>query len=156
MKKIFYEKVGRRYVPVREYDDYLLDAFPKGSHLVCVYPGGSTKRYNIDPNYAALMAASRVAEDSISRAVARASEIRLDSRKERALTPEEKEAWDNLVKVFGEGARYLEWPSAREVAEAGVRALEEEAMNLMKHDAVRAAYEHFVTVSKLCYEQSNN
>ena len=34
MKKIYYEKVGRRYKPVAEYDPDYLDSFPKGSHLV--------------------------------------------------------------------------------------------------------------------------
>jgi hypothetical protein len=63
MKKIFYEKVGRRYKPVREYDNDFLDSVPKGSHLVMSYPGGKSTRYNIDPNYAAMIAAGRVAED---------------------------------------------------------------------------------------------
>ena len=63
MKKIYYEKVGRKYVPVAEYDSDYLDAFPKGSTLVICHPGGQSRRYNIDPDYAALIAAARVAED---------------------------------------------------------------------------------------------
>jgi len=73
MKKIYYEKKGRRYVPVAEYDSDLMDSFSKGTHLVMVYPGGSSRRYNIDPNYAAMIAAGRVAEDAISRAISYAS-----------------------------------------------------------------------------------
>jgi hypothetical protein len=65
MKKIFYEKQGRRYVPEAEYDNELLDSFPKGNHLVMCYPGGSSRRFNIDPNYAAMIAAGRVAEDAV-------------------------------------------------------------------------------------------
>lgn len=57
MKKIYYEKIGRKYVPVREYDSDFMDAWPKGTHLVMSYPGGQSKRYNIDPNYAAMIAA---------------------------------------------------------------------------------------------------
>ena len=75
-KKIYYEKVGRKYVPVAEYDSEYLDSFPKGSHLVMCYPGGSSRRFNIDPNYAAMIAAGRVAEDTISQAVVKASEMR--------------------------------------------------------------------------------
>ena len=30
MKTIFYKKVGRKYVPVSEYDQTLMDALPKG------------------------------------------------------------------------------------------------------------------------------
>jgi hypothetical protein len=55
MKKIYYEKRGRRYVPVAEYDNDLLDSFPKGNHLVMSYPGGTSRRFNIDPAYAAMI-----------------------------------------------------------------------------------------------------
>ena len=34
MKKVYYIKEGRKYVPVAEYDNELLDSFPKGNHLV--------------------------------------------------------------------------------------------------------------------------
>lgn len=148
MKKIFYEKVGRRYRPVKEYDNDLLDAFPKGNHLLMVYPGGASRRYNIDPNYAAMIAAGRVAEDVISRALVKAGEIRMRDRN-RALTPSQKAAWENLIKEFGESARQLEWPSAREISEAAIKSLVEEADQLMKHDAVRAAYEQFLIIAEL-------
>ena len=59
-KTIFYKKVGRRYVPVYEYDQTLMDALPKGSHLIQVYPGGQSTKYNVDPAYAPLIAAGRV------------------------------------------------------------------------------------------------
>ena len=49
MKRIYYEKVGRSYKPVSEYDSDLLDSLPKGAHLIMCYPGGSSRRYNIDP-----------------------------------------------------------------------------------------------------------
>ena len=57
MKKIYYEKRGRRYIPVAENDYDMFDAMPKGTHLVMCYPGGQSKRYNINPNHAALLAA---------------------------------------------------------------------------------------------------
>lgn len=76
MKKIYYEKIGRKYVPVSEYDSTYLDSFSKGCHLVMVYPGGSSRRFNIDPDYASLIAAGRVAEDAICRAISKASELR--------------------------------------------------------------------------------
>jgi len=69
MKKVYYEKVGRRYVPVYEYDSNLLDSFPQGNHLVMCYPGGSSRRFNIDPNYAAMIAAGRVAEEAMAEAM---------------------------------------------------------------------------------------
>ena len=155
MKKIYYEKDGRRYKPVAEYDNNFLDSFEKGNHLVMCYPGGTSRRFNIDPNYAAMIAAGRIAEDAISSALMKATEIRRQQRHEKGtpLTPGQKAAWDNLVKEFGEDARQLEWPSVREIAEIGVKAMQEEADKLMKHDAVRHAYEQFMMVCKLASEE---
>jgi hypothetical protein len=76
MKKIYYEKIGRRYMPVAEYDNDLLDSFTKGAHLVLCYPGGSSRRFNVEPNHAAMIAAGRVAEDGMCDAIRRASEMR--------------------------------------------------------------------------------
>lgn len=152
MKKIYYEKVGRRYVPVAEYDNNLLDSFPKGTHLVMCYPGGSSRRFNIDPNYAAMIAAARVAEDAISSAVVKASEMRPHNK---PITPEQKAAWEALARSFGDERYHVEIPSAREIAEAGVKALQEEALKLMQHDAVRKAYEQFQLVCELTKGKEN-
>ena len=152
MKKIFYEKVGRKYVPVYEYDQTLLDAFPKGDHLVSVYPGGSSRRFNVNPNYAAMIAAGRVAEDAISQALMRASDLR---PKRSPITPGQRAAWDKLVEEFGEEARCLEWPSAREACEVAVEAMQVEANKLMSHESVRKAYDHFMLMCQLVKEKEN-
>lgn len=150
MKKIYYEKIGRRYVPVYEYDQTLMDAFPKGTHLIQCYPGGRSTRYNIDPNYAAMIAAGRVAEDKISEAIRTASDLRTKSK---PLTPGQKAAWDNLVKEFGEEARMLEWPSARETCEQAVKAMQDEADKLMTNPTVKKAYDKFMMLCELTREQ---
>lgn len=150
MKKIYYEKVGRRYKPVSEYDSTLLDALPKGTHMIMVYPGGQSTRYNIDPNYAAMIAAGRIAEDVISRRISDATEIRRNTRnKETPLTTGQRAAWDKLVEEFGPDAKQLEWPSARECAEEAVKAMQAEADKLMQNESVRDAYEQFQLVCKL-------
>ena len=154
MKEIFYKKVGRKYVPVSEYDNELLDSFPKGAHLVQVYPGGSSRRFNINPNYAAMIAAGRIAEDAISKAIHDAGEIRQNNRGNRPLTDEQREAWEHLVKVFGDDAKYLEFASVREHAEAGVKAMMEEAQKLLSNPAVKKAYEHFQLVCELTKEHN--
>jgi hypothetical protein len=150
-KKIFYEKVGRKYVPVYEYDQTIMDSFPKGNHLVMCYPGGTSRRFNIDPNYAAMIAAGRLAEDAISAALSNATEIRRQQRHETGepLTPRQKQAWENLVKEFGDSAKQLEWASVRECAEAAVKAMQVEADKLMQHESVRKAYEHFQLMCEL-------
>ena len=76
VKKIYYEKVGHRYKPVYEYDSELVDSFSQGTHIVMCYPGGQSRRYNIDPDYAAMIAAGRVAEDAMIQAMSKASELK--------------------------------------------------------------------------------
>jgi hypothetical protein len=149
MKKVYYEKVGRRYVPVAEYDSTYMDSFPKGNHLVMCYPGGTSRRFNIEPNYAAMIAAGRIAEDVISSAVVKASEMRPHNR---PITEKQKKAWEALAKAFGDDRYYVEIPSAREIAEAGVKAMQEEADKLMEHESVRKAYEHFILMCQLTKE----
>lgn len=150
MKEIFYKKVGRRYVPVSEYNSNFIDAFPKGAHLVLTVPGGRSTHYKINPDYAPMIAAGRVAEDAISNAISKASEIRMQRRdRERELTPSQKAAWENLVKEFGDSAKQLEWPSIREIAEEGVKAMQTEAEKLMQNPSVKKAYDHFILVSEL-------
>jgi hypothetical protein len=151
MKKTFYEKVGRRYVPVQEYDNYLIDAFPKGAHLVMSYPGGTSRRYNVDPNYAAMIAAGRVAEDAISRAIYQASEAR---PKERPITERQRAAWEEMKAAVGDEFFSLTLPAARDIAEAGVEAMQEEALKLMQNDSVRKAFEQFQLVCELTKTQN--
>lgn len=150
MKKVFYEKVGRRYIPVSEYDSDIIDSYREGTHLVVCRPGITSRKYNIDPNYAALIAAAHVAEDVVAKALIRAGELRMQQQcRERKLTPAQLEAWENLVAELGESARQLEWPSAREVAEEGMKVLIQEANRLMQHPTVRAAYDQFIMVCEL-------
>lgn len=155
MKKIFYEKVGRRYKPVYEYDQTMMDAFPKGNHIVMCYPGGQSRRYNIDPNYAAMIAAGRVAEDAISKVIMDASALRVPAR-DQPLTPEQLKAWKALAKTFGKEQYALEWCSYREAAEAGVAAMQTEADKLMQHPSVKKAFERFLTVCALTRDHTVN
>lgn len=147
---IFYIKKGRRYVPHSTYSSEFCDSFPKGTHLVQSYPGGQSRKFNINPAYAPMIAAGRVAEDVISKRIMEATEIRRHSRnKETPLTPGQKKAWDKLVEEFGPDARQLEWPSARECAEEAVKAMTAEAEKLLENEAVRKAYEHFLLLCEL-------
>jgi hypothetical protein len=149
MKQLFYKKVGRRYVPVAEYDNDMMDALPKGDHLLSVYPGGASRRYNIDPAYAPMIAASRVAEDAICKAIQKASELR---PKRATVTPEQKRAWNALAEAFGDELCTLQGLSIRDCAEAGAKAMQAEADKLLTHESVRQAYDHFMLVCELTRE----
>jgi hypothetical protein len=150
-KVIFYKKEGRRYVPVYEYDQTLMDSFSKGTHLVDVYPGGSSRRYNIDPNYAAMIAAGRVAEDEMCKAISAASEMR---PRQTPITEGQRKAWKKLAKEFGDELATLNISSSRDIAEAGLRAMQLEADKMMSNEGVRKAYDHFILMCQLTKQQA--
>jgi hypothetical protein len=116
------------------------------------YPGGQSRRYNIDPNYAALIAAGRVAEDAMCKAMNKASELR---PRQTPITPGQKKAWEKLAKEFGDELCTLNGLSVHDVVEAGVKALQEEAKMLYSNEAVRKAYEHFILICELTKETQN-
>jgi hypothetical protein len=150
VKKIYYEKVGRKYVPVAEYDSDLTDSFGKGSHLVICYPGGQSRRYNIDPDYAALIAAARVAEDAMMQAMQKASELK---PVKTPITPAQQRAWKKLAQEFGDELCTLTGASSYDITQAGLKALEDEAAKLLTNAAVKAAYDQFLFVCALTKQQ---
>ena len=151
-KKIYYEKRGSRYYPVMEHDYELHDAMPKGNHLIMCYPGGRSTRYNIEPALAPMIAAGRVAEDRMCEAMRKASEMR---PRQTPLTEGQRRAWRKLAKEFGDELATLNCASARDIAEAGLKAMQEEADKLLTNPTVRKAYERFLFVAELSKETHN-
>jgi hypothetical protein len=151
MKTIFYRKQGRKYTPVSEYDSELLDAFPKGNHLVMSYPGGASRRFNIDPALAPMIAAGRFAEDAICRRIQQETELRPANRE---IDEETQRKWKEFIATIPEDFRFMfTHGSARDAAEAGVKAMQEEADKLMTNPAVRKAYEKFLLLVELTKER---
>jgi hypothetical protein len=146
LKTIYYTREGRRYVPVREYDSDLLDSLPNGSHLIMCYPGGVSRRQSVDPNYAAMIAAGRIAEQAVCTAIAEVSKLRPSIT---PLTAGQLRAWQCLVKEFDGALVTLNGPSHFDIATAAVSAMQTEATALMKNPSVREAYEHFQLVCDL-------
>lgn len=146
MSTVFYKKVGRRYVPSHVYDPELLDSFPEGAHLVMCYPGGKSRKFNIDPALAPMIAAGQVAGDAMVNALIKASEMRPPRL---AMSAQMQEAWENLISTWGDDARMLHYDSAATIAEAGMRALAHKAAELLENPAVKTAYDHFMLVCKL-------
>jgi hypothetical protein len=136
-----------------EHDYELMDAMPRGNHLIMCYPGGRSTRYNIDPALAPMIAAGRVAEDRMSEAVRKASEMR-PRRKE--LTHDQQRAWQRLNRALGDDVYTIEIACARDIADAGLKALQEEANKLLTNPAVRLAYEQFLLVCELTKKQVDN
>lgn len=111
--KTLYEKRGRRYVAVAEYGPEMTDMLPEGAHLIVVQPGSKTTLYNVEPDRTALIAAAQKPLEEVCRLLLEAQAAK-PSR--MPITPEQKEAWDNLQRAFGGGPYYLDYDSVREIA----------------------------------------
>jgi hypothetical protein len=98
-----------------------------------------------------MIAAGRVAEDAICKAISKASEMR---PQQTPLTEGQRRAWKKLAKEFGNELCTLQCNSVRDIVEAGVKAQIEEANKLMTNPAVRKAYEHFLLVAQLTKEHN--
>jgi hypothetical protein len=106
----------------------------------------------VEPNYAALIAAGRVAEDAMCQAISKASEMR---PQRTPLTEGQRKAWRKLAKEFGDDLATLSLGCARDIAEAGIKAQMAEAEKLLSNPSVRRAYEQFLIVAELSKEHSN-
>jgi len=151
MATLIYKKVGRRYVEIGEYDNERHDYYPVGVTLTVKKKGSTLNRYNIDPALAPMIAAGYYAEDAITNVIMEASKLRCPE-KQRPLTPGQLKAWKKLSKEFGVENYALEWPSYREAAEAGVKAMQDEAEKMLTNPAVKKAYDHFMLVWKMTKE----
>jgi hypothetical protein len=96
-----------------------------------------------------MVAAGRVAEDAISHALVKASEMR---PARTPITEGQRKAWKKLAREFGDDLATLNVASARDIAEAGVQALQTQADVLLSNPAVRKAYDHFMLMCELTKE----
>jgi predicted hydrocarbon binding protein len=92
-----------------------------------------------------------VAEDAMSRAISKASELR---PQRTPLTLGQQRAWRKLAKEFGDDLATLNINSARDIAEAGIKSQMEEAAELMTHPAVQEAYNKFLLVCEMTRKNS--
>lgn len=148
METIYYKKVGKRYIPVKSYDHELSKAFPQGAHLVVVNNNWTHTTKNIDPDFAALCAASLSMNDILVKILSDASKMRIN----KELTPAQVKAWRNLEKALGETA-YLEYPALVEVSSKFLDELEEKTKELMKNPSIKLAYDKFEMLCKLSKNQ---
>ena len=150
MKKVFYEKVGKRYKPIREYDDTFMSAFPKGTHLVVCKPNITSFMYNVEPAIAPMLAAGKYAEDEMSRAIVKGLEMK---PKQTPITDRQRELWTELKNSFAEQDFVIHGPAAADAAREGIKALEQEVEKMLTVPAVKLAYDHFMLVWALTKEQ---
>lgn len=148
-QETYYIKKGRRYVPVSYYDSDVMNGYPVGTHLITVIPGGQSRKYNIDPAFAPMIAAAEFARNKMCDALVKASE---GNSTRPPLTPKQKAAIEQLKLAFGDELFYIQYPSANECVLGGLAAMQEEADKLLKHPGVKKAYDNFLLMAQLAYE----
>ena len=113
MSEALYRKVGRKYVPVSEYDPVVCDSFPRGCHLVVSNPGCTIYRFNILPDRASLLAAWEQIEPELAQKIMEITKAQpakeYDKEKYRV-------AYEKFVKETGINNFMLTYPSASEIA----------------------------------------
>lgn len=118
--KRLYEKRNGKYVQVPEYR--LTDTLPYGWHLLHVQPTSKSFRFNytaITPDRAKVLCALREVEDILAAKIMEASKLRIRCKPIK-LTPKQKTAWENLIKIMGKEAQYLEFASVQEIVESSL------------------------------------
>lgn len=149
MKKIYYEKKNNRYFPISEYDDDYLNSFPYGATLIVSKSYSVSRKYNIDPDFAPMIAAGKYAEDDMANAIVAGLEL---APGKKPLTKRQRELWRELSESFSNSDMHLIRPSAHDAVQCGVKAMQNEVEKMMTVSAVKQAYEHFMLVWKLTKE----
>lgn len=144
MSKVFYEKIDDQYVPVSEYDSDFIDSIPNGTHIIHKADGSQSRRYNIEPEYAPMLAVLFECRDQMCDAIYAASVAR-PSRK--PISPQEQAAWKQLQEVAD--IHYIQYPAAYDIAERFIMVLNDKVSEIMQNPAVKEAYDHFQLMVKL-------
>ena len=142
----FYVKKGRKYVPTLEYDNEFNDAWPEGTHLTISKPGSRSRRYNIEPALAPMIAAGHTAEDRITKIILDKLTYKPDIP---PYTDEQKAAWEHMREAYGEELCRLNCASIIEAVRAGVQEMINEAAELLENPALQQSYDNFLLLSKL-------
>jgi hypothetical protein len=124
MQKItYYEKIGRKYLPVKEYQNY--DGLQKGHWLLNVQPGSTSYRYKLDTEaeYPNLIAAIEEYKDILIEKMRKAGELRPRSIQ---MSKKETKAWEKYKEIMGKDIpSYFEYESLQGIVDEWVKKITE-------------------------------
>ena len=126
-EKILYEKIGRRYIPVKQ--EYKYDCLEAGHWLINIMPYSTSLRYKLNPEaeYPNLAAALEEYKDEIVSCMSEASKLRPHSIK---MSKKEIKAWNKYKDIMGKDIpRYFTYNSLWDIANAGIEKLEEKLLS---------------------------
>jgi len=142
----YYEKVNGEFVPVLEYNSYLMDALPEGHHLISVDGHLTVRRRDINPDFATVHAAMVIAEEEITKLLANI--YRMNEGRVK-LTEEENELWTQLSKALVNSEFSVVRKSPADIAREISAKVVEKAEELRKIPAVKEAWDHYLLVATL-------
>jgi len=102
----WYEKRGRKYVPVAEYQR--IDGWPQGFHIMYCKPGSKLVRIGINPDRVNLLAAVLENEDRMREVIRDCLEMR---PRKRELTKKQVAAWKAFEAAMGNDRFMVEYES---------------------------------------------
>lgn len=114
----WYEKKGRKYVPVAEYAR--IDGWPKGFHIVYVKPGSTMCKFLIEPDRANLLAAAIEHEDALRAII---SDMLAMRPTKRPVTKKQAAAWQAFQETMGNERFIVEYASVGEIVDAVMKQL---------------------------------
>ena len=150
---VYYVKEKNKYRPVSYYDSNISDSFPEGATLVIKHKNCTMRRYGVDIAHAPVLAAINIMREELVEIIRKASEAQIP--KNGNLTQAQLDAWNNLIKLLGEDARSLRFPSMYDVAEKIIETAVNNAEKYFKHPAVQNAYQHFLITQQLTKDNAS-
>jgi len=142
---IIYKKVGKKYFPMGV-DTYKWDILPVGAHLIVIDGGCTTRKYNIDPDYAPMLAAVMYCRDELANAIGEATSAR---PRNQPITELQRKKWEEFAESMGESLMLLQHDSTYDVAEKVLKMLIARSDELLKNESVKLAHDQFLFLSKL-------
>lgn len=152
-RETYYVKRGDDYIPVCEYDSDMSGAWKYGCHLVINEFGSRMVLQDVDPDYAAVIAAVKIYKEILLKCVHTASEARPKTGNGIPFTESQKAALVKLKEELGEHTHYFEFSSLQEIVDKSV----DDFMNVVgkkyqDHPFVKKAYDNLLLKIKLCID----
>jgi len=112
-----YKKKGRRYIEIGVYENEYFH-YPIGSHLVVSEQGSTLTKFNIQPDYAPVLAALETYREAIQTAMHKATELKVTKRE---YTKQEQKGIDAYIKEAGLPITLaFEGVSMNDIVQAGI------------------------------------
>jgi hypothetical protein len=145
----YYKRVDNgKYQEIGECEPELWDSVPEGVHMIVKDKNTQSRRHKVDPAWIPVLAVMMLQRDNFCNAVYKASE----ARPQRTLINEqERYLWEELKKVSD--VNYITYPSSHDICEKSYEFIQAEVDKLLTNVAVKEAYDNFLVMCKLAYDQ---